>query len=327
MGETSRRVVAAGSAGMVAGYLADAVFGDPRRGHPVAVFGRGAAALDRAMWSDSRVRGAGYAGICVAGAVSCGALAERATGTRPAARFAVTTAVTWAVVGMRGLGVEGLAMRDLLAAEDLPGARARLAHLCGRDAGALDASALTRAACESVAENTSDAVVAPLLWGALAGIPGLLGYRALNTLDAMVGHRGPRYARFGWAAARGDDLANLLPARLSAALTVAAAPALGGSPARALRTWRRDAGGHPSPNAGRVEAAFAGALGVRLGGRDSYQDVVRDRPEMGDGEFPVPADLTRSVRLARSVGALALAAAVLVRQVFTELPQFPPGRA
>ena len=123
-----------------------------------------------------------------------------------------------------------------------------------------------RATVESVAENTSDAVVAPLLWGAVAGVPGLLGYRAVNTLDAMVGHLSARYARFGWASARADDVANAVPARVAALLAAAAAPVVGGEPRGALSAWRRDAHRHPSPNAGPVEAAFAGALGRRLGG-------------------------------------------------------------
>jgi adenosylcobinamide-phosphate synthase len=155
-----------------------------------------------------------------------------------------------------------------------------------------------------VAENTSDAVVAPLLWGAVAGPAGLLGYRAVNTLDAMVGHRSPRYARFGWAAARLDDVANLAPARVSAVLAAAFAPG------PALRAWRWDAGRHPSPNAGPVEAAFAGALGVRLGGANRYGDDVQDRGHLGDGRPPGPPDVLRALRLANRVDLLALALAV-----------------
>ena len=145
---------------------------------------------------------------------------------------------------------------------------------------------MARAGVESLAENTSDAVVAPLFWGAVAGLPGLLGYRAVNTLDAMVGYRSARYARFGRVAARVDDVANLVPARLTAALTVLLAPLVGGRPADALRAWRRDASGHPSPNAGPVEATAAGALGLRLGGRTEYAYGVEDRPSLGDGRAP-----------------------------------------
>ena len=137
-----------------------------------------------------------------------------------------------------------------------------------------------------MAENSSDAVVAPLFWGAVAGLPGLLGYRAVNTLDAMVGHRSSRYARFGWASARLDDVANWVPARVTAALTVLAAPLVGGSPVEAAGRGPARRGAHPSPNAGVVEAAFAGALGVRLGGRNYYAGVASDRGTLGDGSPP-----------------------------------------
>jgi adenosylcobinamide-phosphate synthase len=206
-------------------------------------------------------------------------------------------------------------MGEFLEAGDVEAARERLPHLCGRDPGALGPKELTRATVESIAENTSDAAVAPLLWGAVLGVPGLLGYRAVNTLDAMVGHRSPRYANFGWAAARTDDVANWVPARVTGLLTVACAPLVGGSPREAYRILRRDGGRHPSPNAGRCEAAFAGALGVRLGGVNVYGARVEHRPELGDGRAPEPADIRRAVRLSRAVtlasAALAAGAAAL----------------
>jgi adenosylcobinamide-phosphate synthase len=205
----------------------------------------------------------------------------------------------------------------LLEAEDLEGARARLSHLCGRDPSQLDVAGLARATVESVAENTSDAVVGPLMWGAVAGVPGLLAYRAVNTLDAMVGHRSPRYARFGWAAARLDDFANLAPARLTASLAVLLAPLVGGRPSAAVRAWRRDGHKHPSPNAGPVEAAFAGALGRTLGGRLAYSGRVEQRPLLGDGPAPTVDDIVRAARLSAVVsaaaGGLAAATAYVVR--------------
>ena len=152
-----------------------------------------------------------------------------------------------------------------------------------------------------MAENTCDAVVAPLLWGAVAGVGGLLGYRAVNTLDAMVGHHNMRHERFGWAAARLDDVANLVPARVTAILAAALAPAVGGSGRAALRTLRRDGAAHPSPNAGRCEAAFAGALGVSLGGTNVYQDRAERRGTLGDGPPPSPTDLDRAIRLSRLI--------------------------
>src|SRR3954452_4670412 len=156
-------------------------------------------------------------------------------------------------------------MQHSLAGGDLEAARAALPVLAGRDPRGLGQEELARATVESVAENTSDAAVAPLFWGAVAGVPGLLTYRAVNTLDAMVGHRSERYERFGWAAARLDDLANWVPARITAGLTALLAPVVEGSPRRALEVCWRDGGKHPSPNAGPVEAAFAGALGRTLG--------------------------------------------------------------
>jgi adenosylcobinamide-phosphate synthase len=199
-------------------------------------------------------------------------------------------------------------MHRALADGDLTAARAALPALAGRDPRGLAETELARATVESVAENTSDAAVAPLLWGAVAGLPGLLGYRAVNTLDAMVGHRSARYERFGWAAARLDDAANWVPARVTAALTVACAPLAGGSAAGALRIWRRDGAAHPSPNSGRCEAALAGALHLRLGGRNVYGSRVEDRPTLGDGRPPAADDIRRAVRLSRAVW---IAAAIL----------------
>jgi adenosylcobinamide-phosphate synthase len=280
--------------GLLAGVALDALTGDPRRGHPVAAFGRAAGALERRLYADSRARGAVFAGVCVLGAAGLGAVTARR-------RSLPTAAATWAVLGGTSLAREGTAMQASLEAGDIEAARARLPHLCGRDPAALDAKELTRATVESIAENTSDAAVAPLFWGALLGVPGLLAYRAVNTLDAMVGHRSPRYANFGWAAARADDVANWVPARLTGLLTAACAPLVGGSPREAHRILGRDGAAHPSPNAGRCEAAFAGALGVRLGGVNVYQSRVEHRPELGDGRPPETRDIRRAVRLSRAV--------------------------
>jgi len=233
------------------------------------------------------------------------------------AEATIVAVATWAVLGGRSLVGEGLVMQRLLEEGDLPGARDRLSHLCARDATGLPAVEMARASVESLAENTSDAVVGPLLWGAVAGVPGLLGYRAVNTLDAMVGYRSERYLRFGWASARLDDLLNLIPARVAAALTVAAAPVVGGSWAEAWRIWRRDGFRHPSPNAGPVEAASAGALGVTIGGSNIYDGSPEDRGTLGDGPAVVAADLARAVRLSQAVGfagiVLAVGVAVLRR--------------
>jgi adenosylcobinamide-phosphate synthase len=298
--------------GLLLGVALDAAFGDPRRGHPVAGFGALAAAVERRWYADRRRAGAAHAGTLVGGAVALGLAVERATARHPRAGVMITAAATWAVLGGASLGREGAALAAALDRGDLDDARARLPSLCGRDPAALDAAGMARAGTESLAENTSDAVVAPLLWGAVAGVPGLLGYRAVNTLDAMVGYRSARYARFGWAAARLDDVANLVPARVTALLVAALAPAVGGSPRVALATWGRDAAAHPSPNAGPVEAAAAGALGVGLGGRTVYPHGVEERPRLGAGPPPGPADLRRAARLARLVGAASAALAAVL---------------
>ncbi|GGV51728.1 cobalamin biosynthesis protein CobD [Streptomyces longisporoflavus] len=295
--------------GAAAGLLGDLFLGDPRRGHPVAVFGRGASAVERLLWRDHRGWGALHAVVCAGGAAGAAALASSLVRDSRAASVALTAAATWAVVGGTSLGREARAIGGALAAGDVEVARERLPHLCGRDPQALDADGIARAVVESVAENTSDAVVGALVWGALGGVPGLVGFRAVNTLDAMVGHKSPKYRRYGWASARLDDVLGWPGARLTAVLAAAA----GDSPRGAVRAWRADAAKHPSPNAGPVEAAFAGALGVRLGGSLSYGGRVEHRPVLnGDGRGVEVADIERAVKLSRRVGLLALGVAAVV---------------
>ena len=291
--------------GVLAGYLADLALGDPKRGHPVAVFGQTAAKLERFTYRDSRIAGAVHVGLLVGAVGLLGTAMQRVPGRLGST--AATATATWISLGGTSLARTGLAMAELLGSPDNSGdidaARRLLPSLCGRDPARLDGAGLTRAALESVAENTSDAHVAPMLWAAAGGVPALLGYRAVNTLDAMIGHRSPRYLRFGWAAARLDDVVNYIAARATAALVVLCAPAVGGSPSGAVRAWRRDAARHPSPNAGVVEAAFAGALGVRLGGPTHYQHELQMRPTLGDGGEPTVTDLRRAVQLTRVVQA------------------------
>ncbi|MCH1865548.1 cobalamin biosynthesis protein [Nocardioides sp. CFH 31398] len=298
------------AAGLLLGHGLDRLLGDPRRGHPVAGFGALAARVESRLWADSRPRGLVHCVVLVGGTALLGAAVDRATRDHPPVRTAVVAAATWTVLGGTSLEREAHAIGASLTAGDLAAARARLPHLVGRDPSVLDADGIARAVVESVAENTSDAVVAPLVWGAIAGTPGLLAYRAANTLDAMVGHRTPRHERFGWASARLDDVLNLPGARLAGLLAVAVGPDRAG----AARAWRRDAGAHPSPNAGVVEAAFAGALGLRLGGETAYPGRVEQRPRLGDGRVPTPDDVERACRLARRVqtgSALVAAAAAL----------------
>ncbi|RII18549.1 cobalamin biosynthesis protein [Streptomyces sp. YIM 130001] len=296
--------------GATAGLLGDLLFGDPRRMHPVAAFGRAAGAVERVLWRDHRGWGALHTAVCAGGAVAAAALAQRAVRHSPGASLALTGAATWAVVGGTSLGREARAVAAALEAGDMEVARERLPHLCGRDPAALDGPGIARAVVESVAENTSDAVVGALVWGSVASVPGLVGFRAVNTLDAMVGHKSPKYRRYGWASARTDDVAGRPGSRLTAALAVVA----GGDPSGAVRAWRADARRHPSPNAGPVEAAFAGALGVRLGGTLSYGGRTEHRPVLNAGGREVTvADVERAVRLSRRVGFLALGVCVAGR--------------
>ena len=298
--------------GLLLGAALDAALADPRRGHPVAAFGTAAARAESHLWAASRARGALFTVACAGPVAAAGWALQRLARRGPAPLTALTAAATWTVLGGASLAAEATAMSRALAAGDLDAARARLPALCGRDPASLPAAELARATVESVAENTCDAAVAPLLWGAAFGLPGLLGYRAVNTLDAMVGHKNMRYAKFGWAAARLDDVANVVPARMTALLAVALAPMAGGSGRGALRALRRDGASHPSPNAGRCEAAFAGALGVQLGGTNVYHGHAERRGTLGDGPPPSAADIDRAIRLSRSViiAATLLAAAI-----------------
>ncbi len=287
------------AAGLGLGLAADSVLADPPRWHPVAGVGQLASHLEGALYAPRRMRGGVHVALVTLPLTAAAALAQwRLSGV---GRLALLASVSWAAIGSRSLRREAERLSERLAAGDLAGARALMPNLVGRDPTLLDGAGMARAAIESVAENTSDAVVGPLLWGVLAGAPGVVGYRIVNTLDAMVGHHSERYERFGFAAARLDDLAGLLPARLTAALAVALAGLVGGSGADARKAWRRDAAAHPSPNAGPCEAAFAGALGVRLGGPTVYPYGLSDRPWQGDGRDPDAADVVRAARLSRDV--------------------------
>jgi adenosylcobinamide-phosphate synthase len=301
------------SAALIVGYAADLALGDPVRWHPVAGFGRLAGRMERAVYAPSRARGAAFAlGLVAAAALSGEALA-RAARHAGLGRGAALIALTWATLGGRSLGREARRVAAKLEAGDLDGARAALPALAGRDAAGLDARGICRAVVESVAENTGDAVVGPLLWAAAAGPAGVAGYRAANTLDAMVGHRSDHYEAFGWAAARLDDAMSWPAARAGAALAAACAPVVGGSPRAAWRVLARDGAAHPSPNAGRLEAAFAGTLGVRLGGPLSYGERAEQRPELGEGAPPATADVRRAIRLSLAVGAAAAVSCAAAR--------------
>jgi adenosylcobinamide-phosphate synthase len=282
----TRRLTAA-----AAGVMADRLLGEPPvSAHPVAGFGAVMRRVEKRVYRDDRQAGVTHAAVGVGLALATGA----ALGSPAVAAYV-------AVAG-RALGSAALDVGDALERNDLAGARTQLPALVGREPSGLDESEIARAVVESVAENTVDAVVAPALWAAAAGAPGVFAYRAVNTLDAMVGHRSPRYSRFGWASARLDDAAGLVPARVTAALVAAVRPR---AATRVARAVGRDAPAHPSPNAGIAEAAFAAALGLRLGGTNWYGGRVEHRPALGNGRAPRPSDIRAAVRLSRDVtGAL-----------------------
>lgn len=287
-----RRVRARGVA-VAVGLLADRALGEPQvQPHPVAAFGTAMGAVERRAYADARAAGVAYTAAGVGLAVTAGSAVRS------------TAVATWVVVAGRGLGQAALDVGRALEQGDLASARTLLPALVGRDASGLDEGEIARAVVESVAENTVDAVVAPALWALALGGRGALGYRAVNTMDAMVGHHSDRYERYGWASARLDDVANWVPARCTAALVAAVRPA---AAAQVWRAVRRDAPAHPSPNAGVAEAAFAAALGLRLGGENRYGERVEVRPPLGDGRPAVGTDIARAVHLSNHVG-VALAA-------------------
>jgi adenosylcobinamide-phosphate synthase len=265
--------------------------------HPVALFGIVMTGLERRIHSDARGAGVVHAVAGLALGLGVGAIVRSTA-------FATSSAVAG-----RALAVAAGDVRRSLGDGDLEQARALLPSLVGRDPAGLGPDEIARAVVESVAENTVDAVVAPALWGAVAGAPGALGYRAVNTLDSMVGHRSHRYANYGWASARLDDVLAWVPARLTAALVALVRP----RSARAVWVAVRDqAPAHPSPNAGVAEAAFAAALGVRLGGANRYGDRFEERAALGTGRPPAADDIGAAVRLSRDVsGALAAGLALI----------------
>ncbi len=290
--------------------LLDALFGEPPEAvHPTVLMGRAISAFESSALALENPRSRRLAGIALAFSLpalvfaSSRKLLEVAPGRL---RWMLGVALISTALSMRGLAEAASSVEHALQERRLEVARTRVGHFVGRDTEDLSETEVCRAAVESVAENTSDGVVAPMLYGLLFGPPGALAYKAVNTLDSMVGHPQPPHAEFGWASARLDDLANLLPSRITA-LSVAA---VSGKPLRTLRIGNRYGPLTRSPNAGMVEAAFAGALGVRLGGTNTYGGILRQGPTLGEGRPPEPDDVRRAVGLMRrccvSIGLLAL---------------------
>jgi adenosylcobinamide-phosphate synthase len=310
-----------GFAGAMAVAMAvDALVGWPaglftRIGHPVTWLGALIDALD-ARWNRSgdapavrRAAGIVAALLVIALAAGLGWLLQCGF-VSGWSRIVVTGIIAWPFVAMRSLHDHVAAVARPLQAGDLLNARSAVGQIVGRDPADLDEAGIARAALESLAENTSDGVVAPVFWGALLGLPGIIGYKAINTLDSMIGHRTTRHQAFGWASARIDDLANILPARLTGLLFVL----LARRRSDAMACMVRDARRHRSINAGWPEAAMAGALGVRLSGPRIYHGSFADEPWLNQAaRDPCAADITRAlVFYARAMlllaGCLAMAA-------------------
>ena len=277
----------------LAALLLDALFGEPRRGHPLVLFGRWAERLERRFNPGGRGwRSHGVSAWLLA--VLPPTAVVWLLADIPGLGWAVSVLALYAAVGLRSLNEHAEPVAQALEQGDLARARERVGYMVSRDTRELDDSAVARAATESVLEDGSDAVFAALFWFAVAGAPGVVLYRLANTLDAMWGYRNARFERFGWAAARIDDLLNYIPARL-----VALTYAVLGKTALALQCWRQQAPLWDSPNAGPVMAAGAGALGLQLGGPAIYHGELHERPRLGEGEPVCAADIQRGMDLVR----------------------------
>ncbi|MGR3462560.1 MAG: adenosylcobinamide-phosphate synthase CbiB [Roseovarius sp.] len=299
---------------MLVGLALDLTIGWPgwlhaRIGHPVTWLGAAVAALE-ARWNtgarDRRLIAGAITALAVVALAALPALAVQWMLPAGPLGAVLGGVLAWPLIALRSMHDHVAAVAAPLAAGDLPGARAAVAMIVGRDPARLDEAGVARAGIESLAENTGDGIVAPVFWGAVAGLPGIAAYKAINTLDSMIGHRNDRFDAFGKLAARLDDVANFIPARLTGLLFALAAPR---HAARVLRVMLRDARNHRSPNAGWPEAAMAGALGVRLSGPRRYDTHVSEEPWLNPGApDPGAARMRRALTLyARAMTLLALA--------------------
>lgn len=275
----------------VAGVALDAALGEPKRWHPLVGFGKLANRLEqRFNPSGGGWRSHGVSAWCLA--VLPLTLLAVLLVQLPWIGWLVQIIALYAALGLRSLDQHAQPVAQALRLGDLPAARQRVGYMVSRRTENLDATGVARAGTESVLENGSDAVFAALFWFLVAGAPGVVLYRLSNTLDAMWGYRNERFERFGWAAAKIDDLLNYVPARL-----VALTYAVLGRSALAMRCWQRQAPQWDSPNAGPVMAAGAGALGVSLGGAAVYHGELHQRPELGEGPLPRARDIERAMNL------------------------------
>jgi adenosylcobinamide-phosphate synthase len=302
-----------------AGFILDLLLGDPAwLPHPVRLIGRLVA------WAEPQCRRL-IANQYLAGALLVAGLVIAASGSvwlilwllwqvHPLLAALAMVYFMYAGLAVRDLAREAQAVWQQLHVGALHGARQRLSRIVGRDTEQLSAPEIVRATVETVAESTVDGILAPMFFAALGGAPGLWAYKTVNTLDSMVGHREAPYTQFGWAAARLDDVANFVPARLGLLLFGFGAWLTGSEPGRCWRIGWRDGGKHPSPNAGISEAAMAGALGVRLGGPNTYDGIEDVRPYIGDPVHPLEsAFIPQTIRIMYATSAVGLACCLVAR--------------
>lgn len=307
------------------GFALDLLLADPEgMPHPVVYMGKAITALEGVLRPrlPKTPRGELLGGAVLAAALPAGTFAAASGACRaarrlhPAAGFALETLWCWQALALKGLAAESGRVQAELERGDLPAARKAVARIVGRDTEALPAEGVAKAAVETVAENFSDGVAAPLFYLLIGGAPLALAYKAVNTMDSMVGYKNDRYLYFGRAAARLDDAANYLPSRLAALCWIGGAFLTGQDGRGAWRIWRRDRRNHASPNSAQTESACAGALGVQLAGPASYFGKRVDKPAIGDPGRPVePEDIARANRTLYAAGGLALGAGLLARAV------------
>ena len=303
-------------AALVIGFCIDLLVGDPHGfPHPVVLIGKCISVLERGLRcicpktpSGERAAGAILWGAVVIVSTAVPALLLWLSGlVSPWLRLALESVMCWQILAVKSLRDESMKVYDALESGDLAASRHAVSMIVGRDTDRLDDAAVTRAAVETVAENASDGVIAPLFYLMIGGAPLGMAYKAVNTLDSMVGYKNERYIDFGCASARLDDAVNWIPSRLSALLMIAVCPIVGLDARGAARIWRRDRRRHASPNSAQTESACAGALGLRLAGPAVYFGKLVEKPTIGDASREIEwGDIARATRLMLAASVCAL---------------------
>lgn len=310
-------------AAVAAGILLDLLFGDPACiPHPVVIIGKAISGLEKFLRDHfpKTKSGERQAGVFLACMIPAGTMMITTAAClvawliHPAVFFAIETFWCWQSLAIKGLYTESMNVCRCLQKKDLPAARKAVARIVGRDTENLTEEGVTKAAVETVAENFSDGVFAPLFYMVIGGAPMALVYKSINTMDSMVGYKNEKYRYFGTAAARLDDAANLIPSRVAAVFWILAAAVTGNHPGDAFRIWRRDRRNHASPNSAQTESACAGALGVQLAGGAWYFGEYYEKPTIGDALRPIePEDIRRTNRMMLAASFLSAAVCLLVR--------------